>query len=86
MTKHTFADPLQAFAFYTECALATVEGLPKRTSNSDRRRFQVIADDMVRHCRLFGAQPSRPYTAWGTPRLNELLRKAEPQQSAPSAG
>lgn len=80
---HTFTDPLQALGYFTECALATVEGLPKRTSQSERKRLQEIADDMVRHCRVLKVKPSQPYVGWATPRLNDLLRPDLPSQKSP---
>lgn len=45
----------EAFAYFTECQLATVEHLMciKRTSKSELRRHQDIARDMVIVCRRF---------------------------------
>jgi hypothetical protein len=43
----------EAFAYYTECQLATVEKLRsvKKTAQSELRRQQNIADGMVAYCR-----------------------------------
>lgn len=41
------------FLYYTECALATVEGMPKSWSKSQRQRLMNIADGMVTCCRGF---------------------------------
>ena len=75
--RDTFLDPMKAFAYFTECALATVEGLPKQTSGRERRRLEDIAADMVRHCKLFGIQPSQPFARPSTSRLNEMLTLQE---------
>lgn len=44
----------EAFAYYTECALATAEGLEmkKSTPKHEKRRARGIADNMVHACVL----------------------------------
>lgn len=63
-----------AFAYYTECALATAEGLDMRKSSSasDKRRAWSIAKGMVAACARHGVPfPShwdrlpRLRKAWG---------------------
>lgn len=57
-----------AFAYFTECALATVETLPKRTPTGRRGRLTNIASDMVDVCKQYklGAHS-------GLPRLSKRL-------------
>jgi D-mannonate dehydratase len=58
----------EALATFTEYQLATLEGLPAKTSKRERQRQQQIADKMVDACKLFGC-----YTKDRTPRLHEIL-------------
>jgi hypothetical protein len=65
-----------ALAIFTEYQLATLEGLPTKTSKREHQRQQKIADNMVNACKLFGFKPTLPfYGRWGTPRLNEFLKQ-----------
>jgi hypothetical protein len=65
-----------AFATFTEYQLATLEGLPTKTSKREHQRQQKIADMMVNTCKLFGFKPTLPfYGRWGTPRLNKFLKQ-----------
>lgn len=69
-----FASLEQAFAYYTECQLATCEGLPKSTGKHARERLQNIANGMVAVCRAYKCTDGGSFS--GTPRLSELLSKA----------
>ena len=63
-----------ALAHFTECQLATLEGLPARTSARARRRQQQIADEMVETCRALGIRPAERWRGEpNTPRLRKLL-------------
>jgi hypothetical protein len=65
---------LMALATFAEYQLATLEGLPTRTSGRERQRQQRIADEMVAACKRFGLiLPPPSYGRGGTPRLRELL-------------
>lgn len=57
-----------AFAYYTECALATVEMLPKRVSRTRRERLTNIANDMVGVCKQYKLGGNS-----GLPRLSKKL-------------
>lgn len=59
-----------AFAYHTECNLATLERLHslKRTSKWERQRQKNICDSMVQACRDFGVTASRTL-----PRLTKAL-------------
>jgi len=59
-----------AFAYHTECNLATLERLRslKRSSKWERQRQQNICDSMVAACRDFGIPPGRTL-----PRLTKML-------------
>jgi hypothetical protein len=65
----------EEFAFYTECQLATLEGLKMRKSSGKHEvmRQQDIADQMVEVCRRYQIKPSG-LPRRGTPRLSALLR------------
>ena len=65
-------------ATFTEYQLATLEGLPKRTSQCERRRQQSIADQMVAACRRHGVvlPPLNVYSAPRLLRLRALLEAA----------
>jgi hypothetical protein len=66
----------EALATFSEYQLATLEGLPAKTSKREHQRQQQIADKMVDACKLFGFIPSPPSCGrGGTPRLNELLKQ-----------
>ena len=58
----------EALATFTEYQLATLKGLPAKTSKRERQRQQQIAGKMVNACELFGC-----YTRNCTPRLHEIL-------------
>lgn len=64
-------DLKQAFAYYTECQLATLEDLKarKRFPKCEIERHQSIADGMVRVCQEHAIIPA----GQGHPRLNKLL-------------
>jgi hypothetical protein len=67
-----------AFAYYTECALATVEGLEmrKRTPKHELARARSIADGMVAQCRITIPQlhaAGRCYALARKPRLARLM-------------
>ena len=74
MTK-IFNTTDEAFAYYTECALATVEALSMKRSTPkwEIDRAQVIAKGMVDHCKRVGFKPSKPFAYLSHPRLNEFL-------------
>lgn len=74
----------EAFGYFTECNLATLERLQDRksTPKSDLERQKGIADDMVDACRRFGVEPSRRFSTPATPRLNELLAAVKPGEAA----
>jgi hypothetical protein len=59
----------EALAYYAECALATVEGLPVGHPRSRRKRLESIAQGMVDAVRDFGG--GRDY---GNARLARRLR------------
>lgn len=73
----------EAFAYYTECALATVSGLPKRTGKHDRERHEAIASGMVEHARLFLKLEDCRYRA---PRLYERLVAMQKSSEGGGAG
>ena len=52
-----------AFAYFTECNLATLERLHRltRSSKSERQRQQNICNEMVGVCRDFGLEPNRTH-------------------------
>ncbi len=62
-----------ALAYYTECALATAEGLDMRKSSSasEKRRAWSIANGMVAACRRHEVPPPGP--ADRLPRLAKLM-------------
>lgn len=66
------ADLMQSFAYYTECQLATVEGLRglKRPPKGELKRHESIAEKMVRVCREHRIVPVK------CPRLFERLQEA----------
>lgn len=68
-----------AFAYFTECNLATLEKLRSlsRPSKSEIQRQQNICNEMVGVCRDFGIEPNRTNV-----RLNEALQvqHSGPQQ------
>lgn len=68
-----------AFAYFTECNLATLERLQTltRSSKSERQRQKNICDSMVRVCRDFGIEPNRTNL-----RLSQALQE---QRSASDA-
>lgn len=57
----TFFTVEGAFAYFTECNLATLEKLQTltRSSKTERQRQKNICDEMVGVCRDFGIQPDR---------------------------
>lgn len=59
-------------AWATECHLATLANLPKRTSKSERARHQSIADQLVFHCAELKVDP-RGLLGRPCPRLARLL-------------
>ena len=76
LTSHTIRTIEEALAYYTECHLATLEGLPKRTSKYERERLTSIAQGMVQSCRDFGIKEklfSNP-DPWGRRGLGRLER------------
>jgi hypothetical protein len=60
-----------AFAYYTECNLATLSGLlgKKSSGRLEKERQQSICDGMVYHCKAHGIDPK------GMPRLMGLMQK-----------
>lgn len=58
--KHVFTSPQDAFVYYTECQLATVEELEglARPPKARLRRHRALAEGMVEHCRLLGYHPT----------------------------
>lgn len=70
-----------ALANFTECQLATLEGLPVRSSKSERLRHQTIADDMVNTCRFFRVQDhpkwDQMFGPFHCPRLRARLAEKE---------
>lgn len=60
-----------AFAYFTECNLATLERLRSlsRTPKSELQRQLNICNEMIAVCRDFGIEPNRTNV-----RLNEALR------------
>lgn len=76
-----FATIQQAFAYYTECALATAEGLDTRksSSQSQRRRAWSIAEGMVAEYRAAhrAMDPSEQRDALR--RLPRLIKRMEDQ-------
>jgi hypothetical protein len=59
--KQEFFSIYGAFAYFTECNLATLERLHTlaRSSKSERQRQQNICDGMVDACRSFNVEPNR---------------------------
>lgn len=55
-------------AMFTEYQLATLEGLPNRTSKVQRARQVAIVEEMIAACRRAGITH-----AWRCPRLNNIL-------------
>lgn len=68
------------FIYYTECQLATLESLKgrKATSQSDLRRQQKIADDMV-EC-LSAIDGLQPEDLRGCPRVSDMVEARFPAQ------
>ena len=64
----------EAFAYYTECQLATAEGLEMKKSSpkGEVTRQRGIADEMVAVCRSAGLKPVMR-SGKQTPRLARLL-------------
>jgi hypothetical protein len=62
-----------AFAYYTECALATAEGLEMRKSAAkhEKRRARGIANNMVAACARHGVE--RPGKWDCLPRLRKAM-------------
>lgn len=73
----SFQSAEQALAYYTECQLATLEGLriKKRTPLCELQRHQKIADGMVEHCKAFVKKEDAVRT--GAIRLHTLLNAGE---------
>lgn len=71
MRPHQHASIGACLAYYTECALATVESLPERTSQRARARFEIIADEMVESCARFTCREDRK----ACPRLIRLFNE-----------
>jgi hypothetical protein len=63
----------EAFAFYTECALATAEGLEMRktAAKHEKQRARGIADNMVDVCRRHGVKCPGRFDR--LPRLREAM-------------
>jgi hypothetical protein len=64
----------EAFAYYTECQLATLEGakIKKSTPKSEIRRHLAIARGMVDACIRYDVKPPVDFGR-GCPRLKNLL-------------
>ena len=72
------------FIFYTECQLATLESLPKRTSKSERKRHQGIADGMME---VVSGIDLNGYRVDFAPRVSTLLRtRSQAQRSGDANG
>ena len=63
-----------SFLYYTECQLATVEGLEgrKSTTKLELKRHRLIANGMVEVCRQMLVSVN-DLNRIGTPRLKDLL-------------
>jgi hypothetical protein len=68
-----------AFAYYTECALATVEGLEMRarTPKHELKRAKSIADGMVEQCRVTLRTMNEHERLRALERLSRLTRLME---------
>ena len=82
---HIFTKAEDAFIYYTECQLATVEFLEglSRPSKSQVRRQKGIAEGMVRQCQILGYDPSHSdlHTVKTCTRVRDALaelKKKEP--------
>jgi len=72
MAKHYNLN--EAFAYYTECQLATLEGckIKKSTPKSEIRRQLSIARGMLEACIKYDVKPSTDFGR-GCPRLSDFL-------------
>lgn len=86
--RSEYENAAQALAYFTECQLATVEGVQdrKRFPGYELARHRRIADSMVQTVRAFVLDDKdRVYVEQNCPRLLELLAAVVSAQVAGTA-